>query len=63
MILAISCHYYLIACDVYHVYTSYLLRTTVVNKMIPHENFKKVFPLLCTVAKVRCFEAPHDDQV
>ena len=36
MILAISCHYYLIACDVYHVYTSYLLRTTVVNKMIPH---------------------------
>ena len=35
MILAISCHY-LIACDVYHVYASYLLRTTVVNKMIPH---------------------------
>ena len=34
MILAISCHY-LIACDVYHVYASYLLRTTVVNKMIP----------------------------
>ena len=28
MILAISCHY-LIACDVYHVFTSYLLRTTV----------------------------------
>ena len=45
MILAISCHYYLIACDVYHVYTSCLLRTTVVNKMIPHNNFKKVFPL------------------
>ena len=36
MILAISCHYYLIACDVYHVFASYLLRTTVVNKMIPH---------------------------
>ena len=35
----------LIACDVYHVSTSYLLRTTVVNKMIPHNNFKKVFPL------------------
>ena len=44
MILAISCHY-LIACDVYHVYASCLLRTTVVNKMIPHNNFKKVFPL------------------
>ena len=44
MILAISCHY-LIACDVYHVFASYLLRTTVVNKMIPHNNFKKVFPL------------------
>ena len=44
MILAISCHY-LIACDVYHVYASYLLRTTVVNMMIPHNNFKKVFPL------------------
>jgi hypothetical protein len=44
MILAISCHF-LIACDVYHVFTSYLLRTTVVNKMIPHNNFKKVFPL------------------
>ena len=35
MILAISCHF-LIACDVYHVYASYLLRTSVVNKMIPH---------------------------
>ena len=45
MILAISCHYYLIACDVYHVFPSCLLRTTVVNKMIPHNNFKKVFPL------------------
>ena len=45
MILAISCHYYLIACDVYHVFASCLLRTTVVNKMIPHNNFKKVFPL------------------
>ena len=44
MILAISCHY-LIECDVYHVFASYLLRTTVVNKMIPHNNFKKVFPL------------------
>ena len=46
MILAISCHY-LIACDVYHVYTSYLLRTTVVNKMIPHYNFKNVFSPIC----------------
>ena len=27
---------YLIACDVYHVYASYFLRTIVVNKMIPH---------------------------
>ena len=46
VILAISCHYYyLIACDVYHVFASCLLRTTVVNKMIPHNNFKKVFPL------------------
>ena len=44
MILAISCHY-LIACDVYHVFASYLLRTTIVNKMIPHNNFKKVFLL------------------
>ena len=43
MILAISCHY-LIACDVYHVYASYLLRTTVVNKMIPHNKFKKCSP-------------------
>ena len=62
MILAISCHY-LIACDVYHVFASYLLRTTVVNKMIPHNNFKKVFPLTVHLAKVRCFEAPHDDWV
>ena len=45
MILAISCHYYLIACDVYHVFASYLLRTAVVSKMIPYDNFKKVFPL------------------
>ena len=46
VILAISCHYYyLIACDFYHVFASCLLRTTVVNKMIPHNNFKKVFPL------------------
>ena len=44
MILAISCHY-LIACDVYHVFASYLLRTTVVSKMIPCNNFKKVFTL------------------
>ena len=44
MILAISCHY-LIACDVYHVYASCLLRTTVVNKMIPYNNFKKCSPL------------------
>ena len=44
VMMAISCHY-LIACDVYHVYVSCLLRTTVVNKMIPHNNFKKVFPL------------------
>ena len=28
--------YDLIACDVYHVFASCLLRTTVVNKMIPH---------------------------
>ena len=34
MILAISCYYYIIACDVYYVYASCLLRTTVVNKMI-----------------------------
>ena len=45
MILAISCHY-LIACDVYHVFASYLLRTTVVSKMIPYDNFKKVFTLI-----------------
>ena len=44
VMMAISCHY-LIACDVYHVYTSYLLRTTVVNKMIPYNNFKKCSPL------------------
>ena len=36
---------YLIACDVYHVYASCLLRTTVVNKMIPYNNFKKCSPL------------------
>ena len=36
---------YLIACDVYHVYASCLLRTTVVNKMIPYTNFKKCSPL------------------
>ena len=45
MILAISCHYYIIACDVYYVYASCLLRMTVVNKMIPYNNFKKVFSL------------------
>ena len=44
MILAISCHY-LIACDVYHVFASFLLSTTVVSKMIPYNNFKKVFTL------------------
>ena len=43
MILAISCHY-LIACDVYHVYASYLLRTTVVNKMIPYKISRSVLP-------------------
>ncbi len=43
MILAISCHY-LIACDVYHVFASYLLRTMVVNKMIPHKISRKVPP-------------------
>ena len=36
---------YIIACDVYYVYASCLLRTAVVNKMIPYNNFKKVFPL------------------
>ena len=41
--MAISCHYYIIACDVYYVYASCLLRTTIVNKMIPYNNFKKVF--------------------
>ena len=46
MILAISCHF-LIACDVYHVYASCLLRTTIVNKMIPYNNFKKVFSPNC----------------
>ena len=44
VMMAISCHY-LIACDVYHVYASCLLRTTVVNKMIPYNNFKKCSPL------------------
>ena len=46
MILAISCHF-LIACDVYHVFASYLLRTMVVSKMIPCNNFKKVFSPNC----------------
>ena len=45
MILAISCHY-LIACDVYHVYASCLLRTTVVNKMIPYK-IQEVFSPNC----------------
>ena len=36
---------YIIACDVYYVYASCLLRTTVVNKMIPYNNFKKCSPL------------------
>ena len=45
MILAISCRYsYLIACDVYHVYASCLLRTTVVNKMIPYKISRSVLP-------------------
>src|SRR3954469_5098128 len=47
MILAISCHYYLIACDVYHVYASCLLRTSVVNKMIPHNKFQESVPPNC----------------
>ena len=46
MILAISCHY-LIACDVYHVFASYLLRTTVVSKMISYNNFKRRVPPNC----------------
>ena len=44
MILAISCHYYIIACDVYYVYASCLLRTTVVNKMIPYKISRSVLP-------------------
>ena len=44
MILAISCHNYIIACDVYHVYASCLLRTTVVNKMIPYKISRSVLP-------------------
>ena len=47
MILAISCHYYIIACDVYYVYASCLLRTTVVNKMIPYKKFQEVFSPNC----------------
>ena len=62
MILAISCNF-LIACDVYHVYASYLLRTTVVNKMIPHNNLKKVFPLTVHRCESSLFEAPRDDRV
>ena len=46
MILAISCHY-LITCDVYHVFASCLLRTTVVNKMIPHKKFQESVPPNC----------------
>ena len=46
VILAISCHY-LIACDVYHVFASCLLRTTVVNKMIPYKKFQEVFSPNC----------------
>ena len=34
----------LIACDVYHVYASCLLRTTVVNKMIPYKISRSVLP-------------------
>ena len=48
MILAISCHY-LIACDVYHVFASYLLKTAVVSKMIPYDNFKKSVPPNCAL--------------
>ena len=44
MILAISCHNYIIACDVYYVYASCLLRTTVVNKMIPYKISRSVLP-------------------
>ena len=45
VILVISCHfYYLIACDVYHVYASCLLRKTVVNKMIPYKISRSVLP-------------------
>ena len=44
MILAISCHY-LIACDVYHVLHLICLDDGSINKMIPRNNFKKVFPL------------------
>ena len=44
-------------------FASYLLSTTVVNKMIPYNNFKKVIPLTVTIAKVRCFKAPRDDRV
>ena len=40
---------YIIACDVYYVYASCLLRTTVVNKMIPYNNFKKVFSPNCAL--------------
>ena len=47
MILAISCHYYIIACDVYYVYASCLLRTMVVNKMIPYKKFQEVFSPNC----------------
>ena len=62
VMMAISCHY-LIACDVYHVFASCLLRTTVVNKMIPHNNFKKVFPLTVHRCESSSFEAPRDDRV
>ena len=62
VMMAISCHY-LIACDVYHVYTSYLLRTAVVNKMIPYNNFKKCSPLTVHRCDSSCFEAPRDDRV
>ena len=34
----------LIACDVYYVYESCLLRTTVVNKMIPYKISRSVLP-------------------
>ena len=54
---------FLIACDVYHVFASYLLRTTVVNKMIPSLNFKiKVFFLSMHHCDSSSCWTPRDDQ-